>query len=69
MYGVPIITADTGSVKDYVVNGVNSFTLNLNDTYIDYAKKILSTVNEESLYNSLKNGCIEMFEKELNWDR
>lgn len=68
MFGLPIITTDTGGVKDYVVSGINGYTLDLKDSYIDYAKMILNIVNDVDLFNSLKNGCLKMYNEELSWD-
>lgn len=66
-YSVPIITYDTGGVGDYVINGKNGYRLPPTATAEDFAKKILSIVQNPLEWDSLQKNTRNIYEEDLNW--
>jgi glycosyltransferase involved in cell wall biosynthesis len=67
-YGIPSITTDTGGVGTYVKNGINGFTLPLQDTANAYAEKISQLVADGQAIQNLKHSARKYYEENLNWD-
>ena len=65
-YGLPIYTYDTGGIGDYVKNGINGYRLPLGASPAEFAKQIHSTLDNDS-QQQLHEGCLQLYEKELNW--
>jgi hypothetical protein len=66
-YGLPSFTHDTGGVKDYVMNGVNGYTLPLGSTAEDFGRKIKECVQNGEL-GKMSETAIELYKSTLNWD-
>ena len=69
MFCLPIIARATGGVKDYVINGINGYTLQYECNYKDYANKILEIINNSKLYKDLQTNAYKLYKDELNWDK
>ena len=67
-HGLPSLARDTGGVAGAVTNGENGFLMAPEATGEDYAKRILATIEDRSLYDGLVNSSRDAFEKKLNWD-
>ncbi len=68
MYGLPILSADTGGVAGHVQEGVNGFLMDYNDKGEGYAAIIEQIWKDEDHYLKLQGTARELFDKELNWD-
>lgn len=67
MYGLPIITHDTGGISSYVENNKTGKLLPISSTAEDFAKAILEILNNNK-YQEMSNNSREKFEKNLNWN-
>ncbi|MDR7078845.1 glycosyltransferase involved in cell wall biosynthesis [Neobacillus niacini] len=68
MYGLPIVTYDTGGIQSYVEEGVNGFRLQLDKRGKDFAEKIEYICNEDTYLTFSKNSR-NKYENSLNWDK
>ena len=67
MYGLPIITRNTGGVTDYVIDGLNGYALPYNSDENEFAKIILDIINDKEKYKDLRINSRHFYDKELNW--
>ncbi len=67
MYGLPILSADTGGVAGHVKEGENGFLVNYNDKGEGYASLIAEIWKDEARYVKLQKTARELFDSELNW--
>ena len=60
LYGVPVISTDTGDIKQYIIEGVNGYLLPLNTVqcYLDCFKTIEASISEDPRF-------IDDFEKRV----
>ena len=66
LFGVPVITTDTGGIADYVKNNINGKRLPLEADGIDYAREIEKWIDTNSLKN-LSVGARKLYEEKNNW--
>lgn len=66
--GIPSISTDTGGVSSYVENNVNGYILPLNAKAEEYAKIIINTFNNKSLFKKLSEQSRVKYFDELNWE-
>jgi glycosyltransferase involved in cell wall biosynthesis len=67
-FGVPSITTNTGGVPTYVQNGVNGYTLPIEDTGDGYADLIADIYTDTERYQALRYSSRRRFEEDLNWE-
>lgn len=67
-YGLPSITYNVGGTSTNVKNGVTGYCLDLKCDEHDFADKIMTLVNDRSLYNQLSENGLKYVKKVLNWD-
>ena len=65
-YGLPTLTYDTGGIPNYVKNGVNGYRLPLSANGEDFAEKIKSILDAETL-DSLSKSSQAYYTSCLNW--
>lgn len=65
--GLPCYTYLTGGVGNYVVNGVNGYTLPEGSPASFFANQIINDIHEGSL-SSLREGALRLFKDRLNWE-
>lgn len=65
-YGLPIFTCDTGGVGDYVVNGENGYRLKLGSNGMDFANRILESIQKNEL-PSLSIGAKQRYAEDISW--
>lgn len=66
-FGLPIFSYNTGGVSSYVLDDVNGFTMPLNSTADDFAKKIAECKADGRLRSFSKNAR-RLYEDRFNWD-
>lgn len=66
LFGVPVITTDTGGIADYVKNNINGKRLPLEADGIDYAREIEKWIDTNSLKN-LSIGARNLYKEKNNW--
>lgn len=69
MYGIPIVTYDTGGIQSYVEDGVNGFRLPLDKRGKDFAEKIEYICNDSDTYMTYSKNSRRKYENSLNWDK
>lgn len=67
-YGLPVITRDTGGIKEVVVDGITGFTLDYKAGPEDFGKKIIELYKMDEEYYELSRSSRNFFEERLNWD-
>jgi glycosyltransferase involved in cell wall biosynthesis len=67
-FGLPILAADTGGVRNGVREGENGFVLPPSARGQDYARLIAEIGADESQYRALADRGRTLFETVLNWD-
>lgn len=67
-YGLPVITRDTGGVKEVVKNGINGYALNYKSDYLDFGDLIIDIFSTEQKYYNLVQSSRDYYEKKLNWN-
>lgn len=67
MFGLPIITFDTGGIPSYVIDNYNGIRLPLGSSGVDFAKHIQQWIQEKKL-STLSNNARKLYEDYLNWD-
>ncbi|WP_081966334.1 glycosyltransferase family 4 protein [Bifidobacterium pullorum] len=65
MFGLPVVTFDTGGIASYVRNNYNGFRLNVNASYKEFAEKIKFLSKPNELYKFSMNAR-HMYESILN---
>ncbi|MES2133272.1 MAG: glycosyltransferase family 4 protein [Bacteroidota bacterium] len=68
MYGLPVLSANTGGVAGHVKEGVNGFLVDYTDKGEGYASIIEEIWKDDNRYLKLQMTARELFDKELNWD-
>ena len=66
-FGLPMLSTDTGGVRNYVRDGENGFLFGLAEQGIKYADAIDCTFRDSSLYRRLSMGAFKYYEQNLNW--
>lgn len=66
LYGLPIITYDTGGISNYVVNGVNGYRMPIRATANDFACMIENMLQKNEL-ERLSEGATKYASSTLNW--
>lgn len=67
-YALPSIATDTGGVSSIVENGINGYTLPLEASPDDYAKKIQLLLDNPQKLKDMAIMSRDKFDNELNWD-
>lgn len=68
MYGLPILSANTGGVAGHVKENVNGYLVDYNDNGEGYATIIEEIWKDDERYTKLQKSARQLFDKELNWD-
>ena len=68
MYGLPILSADTGGVAGHVKEGINGYLVDYHDKGAGYASLAAEIWKDEDRYLSLQKTARTLFDEELNWD-
>lgn len=68
MYGLPVLSANTGGVAGHVKEGVNGYLVDYADTGEGYASLVAEIWKDEDRYLKLQKTARELFDSELNWD-
>lgn len=66
-FGLPIFSYATGGVPSYVINDFNGFAFSLDSTAVDFAEKIVETIQNKKL-GYYSNNSRKLFETRFNWD-
>jgi glycosyltransferase involved in cell wall biosynthesis len=66
-FGLPVLSTDTGGVKNYVINGQTGYCLPMAAVAKEYADAIQQTWRDPSTYRRLSIGSYEHYEQRLNW--
>jgi L-malate glycosyltransferase len=53
-YGLPVVATDCGGTKDYVVNGMNGYLVDIDDDQ-NLAKRALEILSSKDLYNKFSD--------------
>ena len=71
MFGLPIITFDTGGIGEYVINDVNGYRVSLQnqDIVAAFANKIKMLVDNPEQYQKLSTGALTEYQSRLNWQQ
>lgn len=67
-YGVPVLTADVGGVRQVVREGENGFLLPADAPASEYAARIRALFEDRERYGKLRAQSRLHFERRLNWD-
>lgn len=68
MYGLPVLSANTGGVAGHIEEGVNGYLVDYNDRGDDYAHLAAEIWKDEDRYLSLQRSSRARFDEALNWD-
>ena len=68
MFGLPVITTDTGGVSSIVENGKNGYCLSYESGPLDYANLISNLIDDNTTYLNLSAFSRQRYEEQLNWD-
>ncbi|WP_284036349.1 glycosyltransferase family 4 protein [Neobacillus sp. 114] len=69
MYGLPIVTYDTGGIQSYVEDEVNGFRLPLEKKGKEFAEKVEFICNDPNTYMTFSKNSRTKYENSLNWDK
>lgn len=69
MYGLPIVTYDTGGIQSYVEDEVNGFRLPLEKKGKEFAEKVEYICNDRDTYLTFSKNSRTKYENSLNWDK
>lgn len=67
-FGFPSITTDTGGTMDYVKNGINGYTLDLQAGAEEYAEKIIRVIENPALQVNLRKSSRDSYKQKMNWE-
>ena len=67
-FGLPAITTATGGITEIIRDGVNGYGLPMEAEAGDYARVILSAVENQDRYRELALSSFREFKQRLNWD-
>ena len=67
-FGLPAITTATGGITEIIRDGVNGYGLPIEAEPEDYARTIISAVENQDRYRELAMGSYREFKQRLNWD-
>jgi glycosyltransferase involved in cell wall biosynthesis len=67
-HGLPSLVRDTGGVGGAIKNGENGYLLPSDANGQQYAEKILTIVQDRSVYDGLVHSSRKAYEEKLNWD-
>jgi glycosyltransferase involved in cell wall biosynthesis/peptidoglycan/LPS O-acetylase OafA/YrhL len=67
-FGLPAITTATGGITEIIRDGVNGYGLPMEAGPEDYARVILSAVENQDRYRALALSSFREFKQRLNWD-
>lgn len=68
MYGLPILSANTGGVAGHVKEGTNGYLVDYQDKGEGYALLIAEIWKDGDRYLKLQKTARELFDNELNWN-
>lgn len=68
MYGLPVLSADTGGVAGHIREGMNGYLVDYNDRGEGYARLAAEIWKDEDRYLSLQRSSRARFDEALNWD-
>ncbi len=68
MYGLPVLSANTGGVAGHVKEGINGYLVDYQDKGEGYASLVAKIWKDEDRYLKLQKTARELFDSELNWD-
>lgn len=66
-FGIPVISTNTGGVRDVITHGQNGWLLPLDAAAERYADQIMTIWNVPEMYNSAVQRSRDAFEQRLNW--
>lgn len=67
-FGLPAIATATGGITEIIRDGVNGYGLPMEAGAEDYARVIISAVENEDRYRALALSSYREFKQRLNWD-
>lgn len=67
-HGLPSLARDTGGTGGAVADGENGFLMPWDATGEQYAEKIMSIVENRTVYDGLVRSSRKLYEERLNWD-
>ena len=65
-HGMPSYTYATGGTENYVLNGINGYTLSPAQGASDFAERILKDIESENMVN-LHEGSLKLYKEKLSW--
>ena len=68
VFGLPVVTTQTGGIPGIIREGENGFMLPLNARGADYAKIIAEVYRDDQRYAELVQSSRAAFDERLNWD-
>ena len=66
-FGMPAYTYATGGTENYVVNGINGYTLSLAQGALEFAERISRDIELEKMVG-LHEGALRLYKEKLSWD-
>lgn len=69
MFGLPIITRNTGGVSEVVRNGINGYCLDEKAMAVDYFHVIQNLIENVVEYKKLSISSRKLYEDKLNWEK
>lgn len=67
-YSIPSIAYRTGGVPDYIEDGVTGYLLDLEASAQDFANKIMTLAQNDTLFENMKRNARVKFEREMNYE-
>lgn len=68
MFGLPIITYDTGGISTYVINDINGYRLPLLSDSKEFANSVEKICKDNETFEKFSQNAIKQYEENLNWD-
>ncbi len=65
-FGLPCFVYDTGGTGSYVLNGKNGYMLPLTANGIDFANRIIQSIENKEM-NQLSQDAVKHYKEKLNW--
>lgn len=66
-FGMPAYTYATGGTENYVLNGINGYTLSIAQGALDFAERISKDIESEKMVD-LHEGALRLYKEKLSWD-